>query len=270
MNGRPLLSLTPKMITLRELRFSERERTVYDQLYVRGRDACHSYGLQAHGTRGRKSGEQDAVFGFTRVLVVLLRLRQLCDHRSLIAASAEGQQIKGMGGAPKRDRSTSLWLRPTSVGQSMQRMQFDSMEELVNMVLDCCQAHVDGIKAIEASSSIVLTARVVWSVLESACGGISIDQVKTLIRPALTLQQTLDEVDDDDEKLWAAEVDMDALADSLTESDLFEYREEKKIKQEKGKLSQDKDLWDPLYASTKVYFIDRYICTLLIVTSALY
>jgi hypothetical protein len=248
MSGRPLLSLTPKQITLRELRLSERERLVYDQLYIRGRETCYSYAGRGRLPKGRDAG--DDVWGFTRVLVVLLRLRQICDHPCLIASSAEGSQLKGIGGVPSK--RTTVWLRPDVDGEPLRRLPFGNMEELVSMVLECCQAHMDGSKALGVSSTTALTARVVWSVLESACGGITIDQVKSLIRPALSAELAEDPEALSDDQFWSAEVDMDALADSLTESDVFEFHDNKKEKHEDGKLSQNRELWDPLYASTKV------------------
>jgi SNF2 family DNA or RNA helicase len=251
MNGRPLLSLTPKMITLRELRLSERERLLYDQLYIRGREACNFYNGRTSGGKPRQGDEQ--VWGFTRVLVVLLRLRQLCDHPCLIAASAEGSELKGLGSKNMRQRRSSVWLTSHIEGEDSKRLPFGSMDELVNMVLECCQAHMDENKASNASATSLLTARIVWSVLESACGGITIDQVKSIIKPALSQEVNATEKLEHD-KFWDAEVDMDALADSLVESNVFEYQIEEKQEQQPGELSKDRELWDPLYASTKVWF----------------
>lgn len=179
MSGRPILSLTPKHITMKKLYLTKREQNVYDQLFARGKNTCQTY------TSGRIPGSGE-VFAFTRVLVVLLRLRQMCDHPCLIASSAEGLELQEYAREVPRARRREVWLLP-GVGEEGRRLPFSTKDELLGTIVECCQAHVEG-DGLKAEG--MLTARVAWSVLESACGGITMKQVGFLIDMASDLLVT--------------------------------------------------------------------------------
>lgn len=80
-NGRPILQLPTKTITLRATTFSADERIVYDDLFNKAKNTFNKYARD--GT---------VLNNYMKVLELLLRLRQACDHPALA--------LKGKAAAP--------------------------------------------------------------------------------------------------------------------------------------------------------------------------
>ncbi|EMD32811.1 hypothetical protein CERSUDRAFT_143402 [Gelatoporia subvermispora B] len=79
LEGKPLLELPEKHIDLVELEFSEEEREIYDQ-FERRAQICINRFIR----------DNTVVKNHTFVLVMILRLRQLCGHPNLILSQADG------------------------------------------------------------------------------------------------------------------------------------------------------------------------------------
>ncbi|KAA1467021.1 hypothetical protein DENSPDRAFT_831976 [Dentipellis sp. KUC8613] len=79
LEGKPLLSLPPKNIDIVTLEFSADERDIYDTFEKRAKIRVNKF-----------IREQTIVKNHAAVLVMILRLRQLCCHPNLILSQAEG------------------------------------------------------------------------------------------------------------------------------------------------------------------------------------
>ncbi|KAI0342316.1 hypothetical protein BDW22DRAFT_1395176 [Trametopsis cervina] len=73
LDGKPLIELPPKIITLHKLEFTQEERDIYKMVETQSQAIFNKY-LRA-GT---------VLKNYFQVLVMLLRLRQICSHASLI------------------------------------------------------------------------------------------------------------------------------------------------------------------------------------------
>ncbi|KAK1557308.1 hypothetical protein Q3G72_022192 [Acer saccharum] len=73
LDGQPIINLPPKVIELKKVEFSDEERGFYSQLEIDSRDQFQEYA--AAGTV-----EQN----YVNILLMLLRLRQACDHPLLV------------------------------------------------------------------------------------------------------------------------------------------------------------------------------------------
>ncbi|GAA5992067.1 hypothetical protein JCM10908_000725 [Rhodotorula pacifica] len=78
LDGKELISLPPKTITMHELEFSPEEREIYEMVETRAQQKFNKF-LKA-GTVMRN---------YSHVLVLLLRLRQLCIHPALLIDAEE-------------------------------------------------------------------------------------------------------------------------------------------------------------------------------------
>jgi SNF2 family DNA or RNA helicase len=75
--GAPILRLPKKTEIVRTLQFSEPERALYDQLFQSGKAMFRTY-----------MREGSVMTHYTKILERLLRLRQLCNHPSLLPTAA--------------------------------------------------------------------------------------------------------------------------------------------------------------------------------------
>ncbi len=97
-NGHRLVELPERVVKVEKLVFSEAERAIYDRLW--------------NGTRSRLSdmiGAGDTIAdGFSHVLVMLLRLRQCCDHPALLkqASMAEEDDCAAVCGKCQQETAT--------------------------------------------------------------------------------------------------------------------------------------------------------------------
>ncbi|KAL0899592.1 hypothetical protein Bca101_083553 [Brassica carinata] len=73
LDGKPIINLPPKKISLNKVDFSEEERSFYKKLEADSRSQFKAYA--AAGTLGQNYGN---------ILLMLLRLRQACDHPQLV------------------------------------------------------------------------------------------------------------------------------------------------------------------------------------------
>jgi SNF2 family DNA or RNA helicase len=80
-NGRPILQLPPKTVTLRTTAFSADERILYDDLFNKAKNTFNKYARD--GT---------VLNNYMKVLELLLRLRQACDHPAL-ALKGKGDHL---------------------------------------------------------------------------------------------------------------------------------------------------------------------------------
>ncbi|KAH7924689.1 hypothetical protein BV22DRAFT_1012721 [Leucogyrophana mollusca] len=78
LDGKKLIELPPKNVQLEKLAFSQEERDIYKMVEVRS---------QARFNRFLKAGT--VLKNYTQVLVMLLRLRQICSHPALIQEQAD-------------------------------------------------------------------------------------------------------------------------------------------------------------------------------------
>ncbi|KAI0270502.1 P-loop containing nucleoside triphosphate hydrolase protein [Gloeopeniophorella convolvens] len=78
LEGKPLLTLPPKTVEIETLQFSEEERMIYDDFERQAKIRVNKY-----------IREGTIVKNHSAVLVMILRLRQLCCHPTLILAQAE-------------------------------------------------------------------------------------------------------------------------------------------------------------------------------------
>ncbi|KAL4186079.1 hypothetical protein AMTRI_Chr09g32000 [Amborella trichopoda] len=81
-DGRPIISLPPKIINLKKVDFSPEERDFYSTLEADSRSRFKDYA--AAGTVNQN---------YANILLMLLRLRQACDHPLLV----KGDRIKNVG-----------------------------------------------------------------------------------------------------------------------------------------------------------------------------
>ncbi|KAF7373229.1 SNF2 family DNA-dependent ATPase [Mycena sanguinolenta] len=107
LEGKPILSLPPKDIELVKLQFSDEEREIYDLFEKRSKIRLNRF-IRA-GT---------LVKNHAAVLVMILRLRQLCCHPHLILSIAEGQGfgdptlVMGSDADKERGRAQKLMGKP--------------------------------------------------------------------------------------------------------------------------------------------------------------
>ncbi|KAF7320877.1 SNF2 family DNA-dependent ATPase [Mycena chlorophos] len=103
LEGEPILKLPPKDIKLVKLRFSDEEREIYDSFEKKTKIRLNKF-LRA-GT---------IVKNHAAILVMILRLRQLCCHPHLILSIAEGQgyedptMVVGSDSEKERDRARKV------------------------------------------------------------------------------------------------------------------------------------------------------------------
>nr|GAT50264.1 SNF2 family DNA-dependent ATPase [Mycena chlorophos] len=103
LEGEPILKLPPKDIKLVKLRFSDEEREIYDSFEKKTKIRLNRF-LRA-GT---------VVKNHAAILVMILRLRQLCCHPHLILSIAEGQgyedptMVVGSDSEKERDRARKV------------------------------------------------------------------------------------------------------------------------------------------------------------------
>ncbi|TDL27983.1 hypothetical protein BD410DRAFT_781917 [Rickenella mellea] len=101
LEGEPLLLLPPKDIDIVELEFSPDERLIYDNLERRSRMELNKFIKQ-----------NALVKNHAAVLVMILRLRQLCCHPNLILSMAEGYEdpslIVGSDDAKELSKATKM------------------------------------------------------------------------------------------------------------------------------------------------------------------
>lgn len=74
--GKELMELPRKRVRMVELEFSEEERSLYRCVEAKSRDTMNKYIKQ--GT---------VMKNYSQILVMLMRLRQICDHPYLIRTS---------------------------------------------------------------------------------------------------------------------------------------------------------------------------------------
>ncbi|KAJ8497602.1 hypothetical protein OPV22_008154 [Ensete ventricosum] len=72
-DGKPIITLPTKTITLKKVEFSEEERTFYTNLEAESREKFKVY-----------ANEGTVKQNYVNILLMLLRLRQACDHRLLV------------------------------------------------------------------------------------------------------------------------------------------------------------------------------------------
>ncbi|WOL12968.1 helicase-like transcription factor CHR28 isoform X1 [Canna indica] len=72
-DGKPIITLPPKTVTLKKVDFSEEERTFYTRLEAESREQFKVY-----------ANEGTVKQNYVNILLMLLRLRQACDHRFLV------------------------------------------------------------------------------------------------------------------------------------------------------------------------------------------
>ncbi|KAJ7325554.1 SNF2 family DNA-dependent ATPase [Mycena albidolilacea] len=103
LEGKPILTLPPKDIEIVRLRFTDEEREIYDSFEKRSKISLNRF-IRA-GT---------LIKNHAAVLVMILRLRQLCCHPHLILSIAEGQGfgdptlLLGSDAEKERGRATKL------------------------------------------------------------------------------------------------------------------------------------------------------------------
>ena len=72
-NGKPLVTLPPKVVTVKELDFTDEERKVYDAYHHKAQHIIEKY---------MKKGA--LLKNYAHVFAMMMRLRQLCCHRELL------------------------------------------------------------------------------------------------------------------------------------------------------------------------------------------
>ncbi|KAJ7662894.1 SNF2 family N-terminal domain-containing protein [Mycena rosella] len=107
LEGKPILTLPPKDVEIVKLKFSDEEREVYDSFEKRTKISLNRF--IRNGT---------LVKNHAAVLVMILRLRQLCCHPYLILSIAEGEGygdptlLLGSDTEKERGRAANLMGRP--------------------------------------------------------------------------------------------------------------------------------------------------------------
>ena len=92
-NGQPIIILPPKTIHVTEVLLSPQEKLVYQRVHLRGKELVgrwlqrSSHGLSSKGSSGES---------YAKMLLVLLRLRQFCDHPKLVASSRDMESLEGL------------------------------------------------------------------------------------------------------------------------------------------------------------------------------
>ncbi|CAA7263247.1 unnamed protein product [Cyclocybe aegerita] len=107
LDGKPLIELPEKDIRLAKLEFSQEERAIYNMLETRSQNTFNRY-LRA-GT---------VLKNYHQVLVLLLRLRQVCSHPSLIQEGGQAFVAPGEAGEESvhAEPATELTRACSSVG----------------------------------------------------------------------------------------------------------------------------------------------------------
>ncbi|KAG6475961.1 hypothetical protein ZIOFF_065193 [Zingiber officinale] len=101
LDGKPIINLPPKTITLMKVDFSEEERTFYTRLEAESREQFKVY-----------ANEGTVKQNYVNILLMLLRLRQACDHRILVngygSNSVEKSSIETARKLPKEKQKDLL------------------------------------------------------------------------------------------------------------------------------------------------------------------
>ncbi|XP_074560878.1 LOW QUALITY PROTEIN: helicase-like transcription factor CHR28 [Curcuma longa] len=101
LDGKPVITLPPKTITLMKVDFSEEERTFYTRLEAESREQFKVY-----------ANEGTVKQNYVNILLMLLRLRQACDHRFLVngygSDSMEKSSIETARKLPKEKQKDLL------------------------------------------------------------------------------------------------------------------------------------------------------------------
>ena len=111
-NGKPLVTLPPKVVTIKELDFTDEERKVYDSYRNKAQHIIEKY---------MKKGA--LLKNYAHVFAMMMRLRQLCCHRELLpvnwrdidmeelAQLAASEEIEEGEGDPERAKEMAERLR---------------------------------------------------------------------------------------------------------------------------------------------------------------
>lgn len=92
-NGHPIIILPPKTIHVTEVLLSPQEKLVYQRVHLKGKELVgrwlqrSTHGLSSKGSSGES---------YAKMLLVLLRLRQFCDHPKLVASSRDMESLEGL------------------------------------------------------------------------------------------------------------------------------------------------------------------------------
>lgn len=100
LDGKPIINLPPKVVELRKVDFSDEERDFYTKLEADSRAQFQEYA--AAGTVKQN---------YVNILLMLLRLRQACDHPLLVKASQSNSLWKSSAETAKklpREKQTAL------------------------------------------------------------------------------------------------------------------------------------------------------------------
>ncbi|KAH7568967.1 hypothetical protein ACOSQ2_012429 [Xanthoceras sorbifolium] len=111
LDGQPIINLPPKVIELKKVDFTKEERDFYNQLEIDSRDQFQEYA--AAGTV-----EQN----YVNILLMLLRLRQACDHPLL---------VKGFD-------SNSLWKSSVQMAKKLPQEKKICLLKLLEVSLAIC------------------------------------------------------------------------------------------------------------------------------------
>ena len=85
LNGQPIIILPTKTIEVKYVHLSRREHEAYRMLHAKGRELVGKY-LSNQQEHGDDNNRRDS---YAKMLLLLLRLRQFCDHPSLVASSLD-------------------------------------------------------------------------------------------------------------------------------------------------------------------------------------
>ncbi|KAJ1483395.1 P-loop containing nucleoside triphosphate hydrolase protein [Baffinella frigidus] len=209
LNGKPIVMLPTKTIVLKHLRLSTREQVVYDALHARGRSVLG----EMVGDASRSVMSQ-----YTRILVLLLRLRQLCNHPALVSNAmdaADPSQLQGWlagaqgswdGTAGNNDGDDDEKEQKRGEKLSLEGgARWQSREDLISAVAECCEAiagesesragagAAGGVKAGEVRLAAIAAGDVACAtvseqdaeeVVLSTCTGMSEETARALVQAA--------------------------------------------------------------------------------------
>ncbi|KAK6932509.1 Helicase, C-terminal [Dillenia turbinata] len=111
LDGKPIISLPPKFITLKKVDFSEEERDFYSRLEADSRAQFEEYA--AAGT---------VKDNYVNILLMLLRLRQACDHPLLV----------------REHKSSSAWRSSVDVAKKLHQDKQNCLLDLLEASLAIC------------------------------------------------------------------------------------------------------------------------------------
>ncbi|GJN17486.1 hypothetical protein PR202_gb04557 [Eleusine coracana subsp. coracana] len=107
LDGKPIISLPPKTVSLKTVDFTSEERSFYNTLEAESREQFKEYA--AAGTVKQN---------YVNILLMLLRLRQACDHPHLV----------------RGHESTSSWMSSLEVAK---KLPVERQQELLNCLQSC-------------------------------------------------------------------------------------------------------------------------------------